>query len=140
MQLSTRSRYSIRAMLDLALHHGGQPVKRQEIASRQEIPEAYLVQLFVALRNQGLVKTLRGPSGGHLLAKEPREITLRAIIDTFEGDSAAITEPRDLLADRVITNLWNRVEAARNEVLEGTTLADLMRDYKGNIQSTMFHI
>lgn len=140
MQLSTRSRYGIRAMLDLALNHGGPPVKRQDIAARQEIPEAYLVQLFVALRNHGLVKTLRGPSGGHLLSRDPREITILHVVNAFESDSGDADSESDLIADKVITILWSEVENHRKKVLGETTLGDLARQYQENIESSMFHI
>jgi Rrf2 family iron-sulfur cluster assembly transcriptional regulator len=80
MRLSTKGRYAVMAMVDLAGHSGGDPVSLAEIAERQEISLSYLEQLFAMLRTGGLIKSVRGPGGGYLLAHERSEIRIADII------------------------------------------------------------
>ncbi len=80
MRLSTKGRYAVMAMVDLASHSGGKPVALADIADRQEISLSYLEQLFGKLRKGGLVKSVRGPGGGYLLAREPGETRVSDII------------------------------------------------------------
>jgi len=85
MRLSTRGRYATRAMYDLALHQGQGPVPLREISARQEISEKYLEQLFLKLRRAGLIRSVRGPGGGYLLARDAKKITMKDILRTVEG-------------------------------------------------------
>ncbi|MBE0532075.1 MAG: Rrf2 family transcriptional regulator [Rhodospirillales bacterium] len=80
MRLSTKGRYAVMAMVDLASHSGGKPVALADIADRQEISLSYLEQLFGKLRKGGLVKSVRGPGGGYLLAREPGETRVSDVI------------------------------------------------------------
>ncbi|MCG8358480.1 MAG: Rrf2 family transcriptional regulator [Kiloniellales bacterium] len=80
MKLSTKGRYAVMAMVDLAANSGGRPVSLADIAERQEISLSYLEQLFAKLRRGALVKSVRGPGGGYLLAHEPQEIRVSDII------------------------------------------------------------
>jgi Rrf2 family iron-sulfur cluster assembly transcriptional regulator len=80
MRLSTKGRYAVMAMVDLAQHSGGDPVSLAEIAERQEISLSYLEQLFAMLRKSGLVKSVRGPGGGYLLANNRSETRVADII------------------------------------------------------------
>jgi Rrf2 family transcriptional regulator, iron-sulfur cluster assembly transcription factor len=80
MRLSTKGRYAVMAMVDLAQHSGGEPVSLAEIAERQEISLSYLEQLFAMLRKSGLVKSVRGPGGGYLLAHDRSEIRVADVI------------------------------------------------------------
>ena len=81
MKLSTKGRYGVKAMFDLALHHGEGPIALKSIAERQGISEHYLEQLIAVLRKAGLVKSVRGAQGGYSLAREPENITVGDIID-----------------------------------------------------------
>ena len=97
MKLSTKGRYGVRAMYDLALMYGQSPQSVKCIAERQGIPEAYLEQLIAPLRKAGLVLSIRGAQGGYTLADEPKNISVGAILRAVEGPLAAtscITEPR----------------------------------------------
>src|SRR5919201_1600088 len=85
VKLSMRSDYGARAMIDLALRYGEGPVQSADIAARQGIPEAYLEQLLTALRKAGLVRSTRGPHGGHELARPPAEIRFAEVIAALEG-------------------------------------------------------
>lgn len=80
MKLTTKGRYAVTAMLDLALHDGDGPVSLSDIAARQGISLSYLEQLFARLRKRGLVKSVRGPGGGYQLAREPGEIAVSDVI------------------------------------------------------------
>jgi Rrf2 family transcriptional regulator, iron-sulfur cluster assembly transcription factor len=86
MRLSTKGRYAVMAMVDLAAHSGGEPVSLAEIAERQEISLSYLEQLFAMLRKGGLVRSVRGPGGGYLLAGDRKETRIADVI-------AAVDEP-----------------------------------------------
>jgi len=86
MKLSTKGRYGLRLMLELALHSEEGPVLLRDIAQRQEISEKYLWQLIAKLKKAGLVNSLRGASKGYALARTPSEITLKDIISVLEGD------------------------------------------------------
>lgn len=85
VKLSSRSEYGIRALLELAQRRGQGPIQSREIAERQEIPDAYLNQLLLTLRKAGIVQSVRGPAGGHLLARPPERVTLAEVIGVLEG-------------------------------------------------------
>jgi Rrf2 family protein len=132
MKLGTRTRYGTRAMLELALHYhdGNRPVSAGEIATRQQLSTKYLEQLLVSLQAAGLVRSVRGTHGGHVLARPPAQINLREIYGVFEGaDGFAACTTCPELCDRTDTcvtqAIWDRMYAASMEVLESTTLGDL---------------
>ena len=85
MKLSSRSEYGIRALLELAQRRGQGPIQSREIAERQDIPDAYLNQLLLTLRKAGIVQSVRGPAGGHLLAHPPERVTMAEVIGALEG-------------------------------------------------------
>ena len=88
MKLSTRSRYGTRFMIDLAHNSTDSPVQLNEIAKRQNISVKYLEQLVAPLKKANLIKSVRGPKGGHMLARPPDEITLGEIVDVLENGIA----------------------------------------------------
>ena len=90
MRLSTKGRYGTRAMLDLALNFGKEPVLLRDIARRQEVSEKYLEHSVSALRKAGLVRSIRGARGGYVLAKPPSEIRLSEIMEVLEGSMAPV--------------------------------------------------
>ena len=90
MKITTRGRYAVMAMVSLAASSRGNPVPIQTIAKRESIPEPYLQQLFLRLRKQNIVKSVRGPGGGFILARDPAEITVGEIIRTAEGKPARV--------------------------------------------------
>ena len=85
MLIATKGDYGVRAMIDLARLDNGRPIARSAIATRRQIPEAYLDQLLGLLRRAGFIHSVRGPGGGHSLAVDPKEITLFALLETLEG-------------------------------------------------------
>ncbi|MCD6385213.1 Rrf2 family transcriptional regulator [Candidatus Sumerlaeota bacterium] len=85
MRISTKGRYGVRLMLDLAVNYNGRPVLLREVAKRQKISEKYLSQLIIPLKTAGLISSSRGAHGGYLLAKDPRNISLKEIVESLEG-------------------------------------------------------
>ena len=131
MKLSTRSRYGARILVDLARHHDLQPIQIGEISKRQDISVKYLEQLIRPLKQAKLVTSVRGPKGGHLLAKKPEEITLGEIVRLFEGQSElveCISKPDkcSMSDDCQVRLAWKDATRVLYEKLDNTTIADLM--------------
>lgn len=151
MRTSTKGRYGVRAMLDLARNSSSAPVPLRDIAERQGISEHYLEQLFASLRKAGLVRSVRGTKGGYELASDPSGITVGQILRVLEGpigptdcvaddDSAVHCEREDTCATRY---LWLKVQAAISSVVDTTTLADLVRvadQLEGKCTPPMYYI
>jgi Rrf2 family cysteine metabolism transcriptional repressor len=132
MRLSTRGRYALRAMIDLALHANEGPVPRSDIAERQEVSAHYIEQLFVKLRRAGFIESVRGPGGGYMLAQSADQIKAGDIIRTVEGPIALVycvapqQEAACPRADGCVTHLlWKRLSDKVAEVLDSVTLKDL---------------
>lgn len=134
MKVGSRGDYGLRALVYLAsLVDQGEPVQIHAIAARQQIPEDYLRQLLVHLRLAGLVKSVRGPHGGYLLAKSPTEITMVEVLDALEGPPDPMHcrhldtggERCDILAGCNIRARWRDAVNAMQDTLRQTTLADL---------------
>lgn len=132
MKLSTKARYGLRAMVDLAQRHGSGPVPLREISERQEVSEQYLEQLFSILRKHGLVRSTRGLKGGYVLAKPPEQITVGEVIRALEGPIAPVdcvseAEPLDCSrASQCLTRLvWSRLRDSIAEVLDSLTLKEV---------------
>lgn len=131
MKLTARGRYSIKAMLDLALQRGIGPSSVRAIAQRQNIPMPYLEKLLIALRRAGLVESLRGMHGGYQLAREPKDIFLGEILQAV-GESLAVAIPTstadDRIEDWVTSSLWKRLSQKLGEALNQISLEDLYFD------------
>ncbi|MBE5766505.1 MAG: Rrf2 family transcriptional regulator [Clostridiales bacterium] len=134
MKLSTRGRYGIHAMFDLAREYKeGVPQPIKTIAERQRIPDAYLEQLISALRKAGLVTSVRGAQGGYMLARKPEEITVGEVLRVLEGELATVEclEFEDA-CDRACacpTRLvWQKIQDGVNAIVDGITLGDMLCD------------
>lgn len=90
LRISTKGRYGVRLMLDLAVNYKGRPVLLREVAKRQKISEKYLSQLITPLKAAGLISSSRGAHGGYLLAKDPRHINLKEIVESLEGPLSVV--------------------------------------------------
>ena len=131
MKLSTRSRYGTRILVDLACHNNQGPVQIGEISKRQDISVKYLEQLIRPLKQANLVESVRGPKGGHMLAKKPEDITLGQIVRLFEGQSdlvECVSDPEkcDMADDCQVRLAWRDATRVLYEKLDSTTIADLM--------------
>ena len=136
MKLSTRARYGLRALLDLALFGGNEPVLLKDIAQRQGISLAYLEHLISPLIAGGVIRSVRGPQGGVWLAKAPREIKLNEVFRLLEGSTSPVecienpdVCPRSGIC--VTRELWDELGEAMDKVLSSTTLLDLVERQKG---------
>ncbi len=140
MKISTKGRYALRLMLDIAVHDTGEPVRIRDIAARQEISVKYLEQIVAVLVKAGYVKSIRGPQGGYRLARKPKEYPLGDILRLTEGSLAPVeclegeVNPCPRAADCVTLIFWKKLDIAIREVTEGYTLEDLLdwSDQAGN--------
>jgi Rrf2 family protein len=131
MKLSTRSRYGARILVDLARHNNQGPVQIGEISKRQDISVKYLEQLIRPLKQASMVNSVRGPKGGHMLAKKPEEISLGQIVRLFEGQSElveCISHPErcNMSDDCQVRLAWKDATRVLYEKLDSTTIADLL--------------
>jgi Rrf2 family protein len=139
MKLSTRGRYGVRLMLELALHYGEGPILLKDIAGRQGISEKYLWQLINPLKTTGLVNSLRGAHGGYVLGKAPEAISLKAILLILEGslclvdcvDNPALCERSPSCISREI---WGEASKNMQRMLEDTTLAAMVERQKEKLK------
>ena len=133
MKLSTRSRYGTHLMLDMAQHYHDGPIHLADVAKRQGISVKYLEQIIIPLKKANYVKSLRGPKGGHILAKPPEEITVGEIVALLEdGTSFVECSDHDGSCERSSTcltrRLWKEAAQAMFDKLRSTTLADVMKE------------
>ncbi len=132
MKISTKGRYALRLMLDLAVCDTGEPVRIRDIAARQEISEKYLEQIISTLNKAGYVKSVRGPQGGYHLMKAPEQYTVGMILRLTEGSLspvACLDDETDFCARRescVTIRLWQMLNQAVSDVVDHVTLADLV--------------
>jgi Rrf2 family protein len=131
MKFPTKSRYGIRLMLDLAQHYNQGPIQLGDIAKRQDISVKYLEQIIIPLKKERYVKSVRGPRGGHILAKPPEEINVGEIVALLErGDTLTECSVNPQVCDRSETCptrfVWKEAAKAIFERLSGITLADLV--------------
>lgn len=134
MRLSTRGRYGLKAMYQLALHYGEGPIALNIIAEKQGLSENYLEQLVSTLRKEGLLSSVRGAQGGYMLAKMPGDITVGDILRVLEGDMA----PTDCVTDdntdcereeSCVTKLvWMQIKDSINSVIDSITLEDMLNE------------
>jgi Rrf2 family transcriptional regulator, cysteine metabolism repressor len=129
VKLSSRSEYGIRALLELAQRRGQGPIQSRDIAERQGIPDAYLNQLLLTLRKAGIVQSVRGPAGGHLLAKAPEGISMAEVVGALEGlPRASVGEmlPGEQTDAWVVRWLCDEIDQATTRVLREVTLETLL--------------
>jgi len=130
VKITTRGRYAVMALVSLAEVSRGNPVPIQLIAKQESIPESYLQQLFLRLRKRNLVKSVRGPGGGFILARHPSEITVGEIIRTAEGKQAGIGCRQSGRQCNMINKcrtqgMWDALEGRIEEFLDSMSLEDL---------------
>lgn len=132
IKLSTKSRYGTRMLVEMAQHYNQGPIQLGEIAKRQNISVKYLEQIIIPLKKAHYVESVRGPKGGHVLAKPPKEITVAEIVTLLEEgsslvdctDDPEICERSDTCPTRLI---WKEASEAMFDRLRSITLADLMK-------------
>lgn len=149
MKLSTKGRYGLKAMFDLALHYGDGPISLKSIAERQLISDHYLEQLIASLRKSGLVKSVRGAQGGYMLTDNPSKVTVGDIIRVLEGPlgpSDCVLEDEPSSCDRadccVTRTVWEKIRVSISEVIDSITLQNMLDDYDkmNNDDNYMYYI
>ncbi len=136
MKISTKGRYGLMLLVDLAMNEAGAPVSLKSIADRQRLSEHYLEQLIAPLRNSGLVRSVRGAYGGYVLAKRASDIKVSEVILTLEGPISIVDED---LQDG-LEELWERLRSAIMSVLDSLTLQDLVDMKHENGNNFMYYI
>ncbi|PHV72097.1 Rrf2 family transcriptional regulator [Sporanaerobium hydrogeniformans] len=137
MKLSTKGRYGLQAMVDLAVYSKEKHVSLKSISERLSLSENYLEQLIALLKKNGLVSSVRGAQGGYFLAKPPEEITIGEILRALEGSLA----PTDCTCESntvhcalngkcVTRSVWEKIRDSINKVVDNITLKQLMDDYE----------
>ena len=146
MRVTSKGEYGLRALFDLAQRQGAAPTTSADIAARQQIPEPYLHQLLITLRKSGLVRSVRGPQGGHRLARPPTSITLAEVVLVLEGGFSPIggldapLRPDAPVEADILREVWRQVEAAVGQVLESITIDDLCQLKLAHERTIMYHI
>jgi Rrf2 family protein len=142
MKLSTKGRYGLRAMLEMALNEEQEPMATRTIAERQGISERYLEQLLIPLKQAGLVKSIRGSQGGYILGRKSQDITVGDVIRALEGPIApvdCVSELNPNECDRssfcVTRGIWSQMRDAISAVLDSYTLQDLAVESRQNTQA-----
>lgn len=134
MRLSTKGRYGLMAMFELALEYGNGPIPLRNIAAKQDLSDNYLEQLFSTLRKDELLNSVRGAQGGYMLARRPDDITVGDILRSLEGDLS----PADCASDEAIDCIKEdscatkmvlvKIKNSIDEVIDSITLADMIKD------------
>ena len=135
MKLTTKGRYAVMAMADLAANQNNKPVSLNDISLRQNISLSYLEQLFLKLKNKKLVKSIRGAAGGYILEKKPGDINVSNIIFAVDEQIKTLKCKKDSKkgcngkATKCLThNLWDELENHINNFFEEKSLEDLVKD------------
>jgi Rrf2 family protein len=147
MRVSAKGEYAIRAVLDLALHHGEGLVPIQEIARRQGIPQRYLEQVLLVLRRAGFLESKRGSTGGYQLVRPPGLITVGEVLRAVEGRLTALevagrTPGDGIEADSDLAPLWHEIAGAVSGVIDRVTFGDLAERVKArrSPERAVYHI
>lgn len=139
MKISTKGRYGLTIMMDLAKHYGKGPVPLKSIAERHSLSEHYLEQLVAPLRNAGLVRSIRGAYGGYKLTRSPEEISAGDVIRVLEGPISLVEFTDE--DDPARRDLWKRIRDTIAHELDSTTLAHLINyQSDGDDSQYMYYI
>lgn len=137
MKISTKGRYGLKAMIDLAINNTGKSISLKSIANRQGISETYLEQLIQYLRKADLVKSIRGVQGGYILSREPKYITVGQILRALEGsmapvgcvDNSILCDNKDECISRIV---WEKIQESINQAIDNFTLEELISKCQSN--------
>lgn len=144
MRVSTKGRYGLRAMIDLALYSKNDLVSLASIAERQDISKSYLEQVFSALRKAGLVKSIKGAQGGYVLSTEAENITVGMILRALEGDLSVVPVEDDVVTNRIESyirdNIWSKIDEKVFLFVDEVTLKDITDDYLAKDPAPMYYI
>ncbi len=151
MKLSTKTRYRVRALFDIAFHNQGSPTQARDIARRQEVPLRYLEQIFQELRRANLVDAKRGPKGGYFLSRTPESITLGDVVRAVQGPIELLASDDDAAggartSKQVPADIWRELATKLSGVFDSVTIRDLCQRgealgiHRGDGQPHMYFI
>lgn len=144
MKISTKGRYGLKALIDLAMYANSEVVTLKSISERQNISEGYLEQIFSVLRKNGLVIGRKGAQGGYSLSKPVSDITIGEILRVLEGELGLVdvkkSAPADKLEKCINENLWNIINENINNYFDGITLEDLVNKYRTERENIIYFI
>jgi Rrf2 family cysteine metabolism transcriptional repressor len=129
MNISVKGEYALHAIFDLALQKYGEPIKIADIARRQKIPQKFLELILAGLKQGGFVESRRGAEGGYLLARAAESITVGQVMRYVEGAKSS-KPPRKQSPAEPFAETWSRVDQAVSEVIDQTTFAELVRNWR----------
>ncbi|WP_160679476.1 Rrf2 family transcriptional regulator [Clostridium sp. C8-1-8] len=144
MKVSTKGRYGLKALIDLAINSGEETVTIKSISERQNISEGYLEQIFCVLRRSGLVIGRKGAQGGYSLSKTPADVTIGEILRILEGSLVLVDINHDKDIDSldkcINDNLWDMINKKINNYFDSITLEDLVNKYKDSTDNIVYFI
>ncbi len=147
MKVSTKGRYGLRAMVDLAIHSAEGHVALHTIADRQEVSANYLEQVFSTLLKAGLVKSIKGAQGGYMLVMPPSQITLGMILRALEGNMVVVDESENDVEDKSVQQcihlmVWDVMTETINKMVDQVTLEDLVNESRNltGIETSVYNI
>lgn len=147
MKISTKGRYGLTAMVDIAINAISENVTIKSISERQDISEGYLEQIFSSLRKAGLVKSIKGSQGGYILGSNPTSITIGDILRTLEGNLSVLgdeikDEEENMLQKCIKGKIWSEMDKNISSIVDSITLENLVVDYKKMVDSSksMYYI
>lgn len=128
MRISTKGRYALMLMLDLAVYNTGEPVRLKDVAKRQQISEKYLEQIISILNKAGFVKSIRGPQGGYMLREAPEHYTVGMILRQTEGRLSLVDydDTDSMEREAVISRIWTQLEDVIDNIVDNITVKDLV--------------
>ncbi len=131
MKLSTRGRYGLKAIYELAAHYGDGPIPLKDIASSQKLSESYLEQLFLSLRKEDLIESVRGAQGGYMLSRAPEDITVGDVLRCLEGSmapSACLESDSDCSQEEecITKYVWSEIKDSIDMVIDSISLRDML--------------
>lgn len=141
MIISTKGRYALKAVFEIAISDSTSPLPLSVISERTDLSELYLEQIFSVLKKKGIVKSLRGSQGGYFLTKEPKDISVGEIIKALEGELSPSKCVEDdgycNMLDRCPTYMiWDNIKKAIDDVVDNTTVADMIEEYNKKRKTT----
>ncbi|MGI6778403.1 MAG: RrF2 family transcriptional regulator [Acetivibrionales bacterium] len=148
MKISTKGRYGLRALFDLAISSGGEHISLNSIAQRQDVSESYLEHVFSTLRKAGIIKSVKGAQGGYMLSYSPSNITVGDILRVLEGSLNIVeVNPDEKTSSQSIEycvagSVWEKINDSIASVVDSITLEDLVNEYRrlNDYSSLMYYI
>ncbi|GKX29095.1 Rrf2 family transcriptional regulator [Vallitalea longa] len=143
MNISNKSRYGLRAVVYLGINYQKENVSLKEISDKENISKRYLEQIFAELKKGGIINSTKGTKGGYFLTRKTSDITVKSIIELFEGNLEVVEKTDNYniedLEYTIINKVWNKMSDALVEVIDNINIEDIINDYN-SLSRSMFYI